>query len=58
MAPFRMVSNAITFASTLASRQYEGLSMRWHVFEGESHQSAIGPTIARGLRVIYGSKPG
>lgn len=54
MAPFRMVSNAIEMAGRLGSRGYEGFSIKSHIFPGESHQSAIGPTIARGLRVVYG----
>jgi predicted alpha/beta superfamily hydrolase len=54
MAPFRMVSNAIEMGAMLGSRGYEGLDIRTHIFPGESHQSAIGPTVARGLRVLYG----
>ncbi len=55
MAPFRMVSNAIEMAGRIGARGYAGLSVKSHIFPGESHQSAIGPTIARGLRVIYGT---
>lgn len=56
MAPFRMVSNAVEMAARLGSRGYEGLTVTSHIFPGESHQSAIGATIARGLRVIYGTQ--
>lgn len=55
MAPFRMVSNAVEMAGRLGSRGYEGFRIKSHIFPGESHQSAIGPTIARGLRVVYGT---
>ena len=55
--PRRMVSNAIEFAGALAVRGYPGLSVRTHVFPGESHVSVIGPTYARGLRVLYGTSP-
>lgn len=54
MTAFRMVSNAIEMAGRLGSRGYDGLDIKTHIFPGESHQSAIGPTIARGLRVVYG----
>ena len=50
----RMVSNAIEMSSQLGSRGYEGLTITSHIFPGESHQSAIPATIARGLRVVYG----
>jgi predicted alpha/beta superfamily hydrolase len=56
MARFRMVSSAIELAGHLAARRYQGLTVSTHIFPGESHTSAIGPTIARGLRVLYGTK--
>lgn len=54
MAPFRMVSNAIEMGATLGSRGYPGLDIKTHIFPGESHQSVVGATVARGLRVLYG----
>jgi hypothetical protein len=54
MAPFRMVSNAIEMGGILGSRGYAGLDIKTHIFPGESHQSVIGATVARGLRVLYG----
>jgi len=56
LAALRMVSGAIELASRVAARGYPGLSVATHIFPGESHASAVGPTVARGLRVVYGSE--
>jgi uncharacterized protein len=53
IAALRMVSNTVELAGRMASRGYAGFSLSSHVFPGESHVSVIGPTIARGLRVLY-----
>jgi len=42
---------------TLRDRGYRGLDLRTHVFEGETHESGIGPTVSRGLRAVFGTWP-
>jgi hypothetical protein len=42
---------------TLESRSYEGLKLRSHVFEDETHESVLGVTISRGLRAVFGTWP-
>ena len=42
---------------TLRGRNYVGLTLETHVFSEETHESAIGPTISRGLRSVFGSWP-
>ena len=49
-----MTRNFARLVDTLESRRYEGLEWTSHVFEGESHNSVMPPTISRGLRYIYG----
>ncbi|MFH1763372.1 MAG: alpha/beta hydrolase-fold protein [Gemmatimonadota bacterium] len=53
LAPYRMVTNVRTLAETLTTRQYRGLEVRTHFFEGETHMSVVPATISRGLRYIY-----
>lgn len=49
----QMTSDFKTFADRLKSRDYPGLELRTHVFEGEDHGSVLGATLSRGLRFIY-----
>ena len=48
-----MASKLFRFHSILKSRNYPGLDMKFEVFEGETHQTAISPTISRGLRAVF-----
>jgi predicted alpha/beta superfamily hydrolase len=41
----------------LAGRSYKGLALKTHVFPEETHESAISPTISRGLRAVFGTWP-
>lgn len=43
--------------TTLRSRNYRGLDLRTHVFEGETHESGMAPAISRGLRAVFGTWP-
>lgn len=49
----RMVTNMKLLADTLLSRKYPNLRMETAVFPGETHLSAGGPAIIRGLAMIY-----
>lgn len=42
-------------AEILSRREYEGLDLVTHVFEGETHLSVIPATMSRGLRELFGS---
>ena len=39
----------------LSGRSYDGFTFRSHEFPGETHESAIAPTISRGLRSVFGT---
>lgn len=39
----------------IESRDYEGLNLATHIFEGENHMSGIPATISRGFRELYGN---
>lgn len=39
----------------LGTRDYEGLTLRAHVFEEETHESVLGVSISRGLRAVFGT---
>jgi hypothetical protein len=41
------------FAKVLGSRNYEGLTVKTQVFEGETHFSTVGVAVTRGLRVMF-----
>jgi len=41
----------------LAERDYEGLDWASHIFPEETHGSALGPTMSRGLRAVFGAWP-
>ena len=51
--PYRMVTNFQEFISILERRDYDGFDLEWWIFEDETHNSVIPPTISRGLRSIY-----
>lgn len=46
----------IAFADSLRSRNYKGLKLSTHIFEGETHISVMPAMISRTLRVLYGVK--
>jgi len=50
-----MTSDFKAFAERLKARDYAGMELRTHVFEGEDHGSVLGATLSRGLRFIYAS---
>lgn len=50
---YDMVLNMERMAAQLETRNYPGLSLQSHVFEGETHQSGIGTAINRGLRWVF-----
>ena len=50
------ISDHHEFSETLKTREYEGLSQRLYVADGESHMSVLPATISKGLRFIYGGK--
>jgi predicted alpha/beta superfamily hydrolase len=39
----------------LRGRNYPGLELTSHIFEGENHASVVGALFSRGLRVVYGN---
>lgn len=49
----KMVSNVETIYEKLISRQYRGLELEKHIFEGETHLSVIPATMSRGLNVVF-----
>jgi len=51
--PQLMVTNMKAMVDRLAGRDYPGLRIDRHIFDGETHQSAIGTSINRGLRFVF-----
>lgn len=49
----RMVEPLRRFVEQLEQRSYDGLDLRVHYFEGETHDSAVPGTISRGLRAVF-----
>ena len=49
----RIVNEMTGMADELRSRGYASLELKTVVFEGETHQSVVPPTMARGLRYLY-----
>jgi hypothetical protein len=49
-----IVTDIKLLADMLIRRRYPNLYLKTHVFEGETHLSAVAATMSRGLRVIYG----
>lgn len=43
--------------TTLQGRNYEGLTLKTHIFREETHESGIAPTVSRGLRAVFGTWP-
>ncbi|MFZ1991672.1 MAG: alpha/beta hydrolase-fold protein [Alphaproteobacteria bacterium] len=43
------------FGQQLAARNYKGLELTTHVFEGETHTSVYAPALSRGLRTLFGT---
>ena len=54
MRHISLVKDTRSMVKTLESRQYAGLKVCGHVFEGETHMSVIAPCIIRGLRYALG----
>ena len=50
----RMVSNAMRFATGLAGRGYEGLSLEFEIIRGVGHQAP--PMLVQGLRSVYSTR--
>jgi predicted alpha/beta superfamily hydrolase len=53
LTAFRMVSNVVEFAGSLARREYEGLTLDLEIVRGVGHEQA--PMIVQGLRSVYGN---
>jgi len=53
---YRMVENLRKFAEVLKSRNYDGLDLKVHFFEDETHTSVVPATVSKGLRFIYSPK--
>lgn len=53
---YRMVENVRKFGEALKSRGYDGLDLKVHFFEDETHNSVIPATVSKGLRFIYSPK--
>jgi len=51
--PEYMISDMYKMANTLKSRQYKGLKMVTHFFDGEGHMSVIPAFISRSLRAAF-----
>jgi len=51
-----MVSNAVAFATTLASRGYEGMEVDLHLIPNVGHQ--MPPMLVQGLTSVYRGHPG
>jgi len=48
-----MVANVIKLREILTAREYPGLKLTTHIFEGETHLSVIPATMSRGLRAVF-----
>jgi len=55
-AQFRMVSNALEFAGTIAGRGYEGLEVDYQLIPRVGHQQT--PMLVQGLKSVYRGHPG
>ena len=53
---YGMVENVRKFGEALKSRGYDGLDLKVHYFEDETHTSVIPATVSKGLRFIYPPK--
>jgi len=50
-----MVTNFRRLVQILERRECQGLVWKYHLPEGENHQSAVPAAVSRGLRFIYSS---
>lgn len=50
-----MLELILQFGRQLASRNYKGLELTTHIFEGETHGSVHVPALSRGLRTLFGT---
>jgi len=57
-AAFRLVSNVRKLDDLLRARAYEGLWWQTDILEAETHNSMVSVGLERGLRRLYGQKPG
>ena len=44
----------VKFHAIIQSRNYQGLDMKFDIFDGETHLTAPLPTVSRGLRAVFG----
>lgn len=52
----QMVTNMVNMYGRLQGRNYAGLALKHHIFEGETHMSSQGTAFNRGLRFVFGSE--
>jgi hypothetical protein len=48
-----MVTNMRMLAKTMQDRGYEGLELKSHIFDDETHLSVVPAAISKGLRAVF-----
>ena len=52
----KMVSGMEKFSKLLEAKRYENISVTMHQFQGETHNSAVSPSLKRTISILYGKK--
>lgn len=52
----KMVSGMEKFSKLLEAKRYENISVTTHQFQGETHNSAVSPSLKRTISILYGKK--
>jgi predicted alpha/beta superfamily hydrolase len=52
----KMVSGMEKFSKLLEAKRYKNISVTTHQFQGETHNSAISPSLKRTISILYGKK--
>jgi uncharacterized protein len=52
----KMVSGMEKFSKLLETKRYKNISVTTHQFQGETHNSAISPSLKRTISILYGKK--
>jgi uncharacterized protein len=51
-----ILPDLLRLAEIVAGRNYAGLELHYHVFQGETHMSGLPATMSRGLRYVFGNR--
>jgi uncharacterized protein len=52
----KMISGMEKFSKLLEAKRYKNISVTTHQFQGETHGSAISPSLKRTISILYGKK--